>query len=279
MNTAPRVLITVTLVAVVVAGIYKTRRVSGLRDQVQTLEQQQVPLTERIGLLSRERDDATGQMAALRQENERLRQTEREVSRLRGEVTRLQSLERLAQSKIMAPDTSDPFSQSVLALTARARELYQHLEQLPETKIPELQFLTEHQWLDAARDAELQSDAGVRKALSKLRSLAKQSFAPRISSALDAYLAANQGQLPTELLQLQPYFKAPVDESILQRYELLRTGNVKDLPNGTWVVSEKRPVDRDYDSHLYIAPNGRTGSWGTGLHSSGDPDPNWINRE
>jgi len=46
-------------------GIYEARQAATLRSQVQTLQQQQVPLTEQIGQLQRERDDATNQSAML----------------------------------------------------------------------------------------------------------------------------------------------------------------------------------------------------------------------
>jgi ABC-type Fe3+-hydroxamate transport system substrate-binding protein len=71
------------LVVAVGTGIYEARQTSRLRNQVQTVQQQQ---SEQIQQLSRERDDATNQLATLRNENERLNRNTAELLKLRGEV-------------------------------------------------------------------------------------------------------------------------------------------------------------------------------------------------
>ena len=83
MTTLQKTLITATLVVAVGTGIYEARQASRLRNQVQTLQQQQI---EQIQQLSHERDDATNQLAALRNENERLNRNTAELLKLRGEV-------------------------------------------------------------------------------------------------------------------------------------------------------------------------------------------------
>ena len=64
MATTQKALIAVALAAAVGTGIYEAHQASNLRTQVQTL-QQQTPLTEQIAQLTRERDEAAGQLAAL----------------------------------------------------------------------------------------------------------------------------------------------------------------------------------------------------------------------
>ena len=75
--------------AAVGTGIYEAGQASRLRNEVQTLQQQQAPLTEQIQRLSRDRTDATRQLATLRDENERLNRNTAELLRLRSEVTKL----------------------------------------------------------------------------------------------------------------------------------------------------------------------------------------------
>ncbi len=280
MTTLQKTIISAALVAAFGTGVYEARQSSKSQAQVETLQQRQTALTEQIDQLTGERNGLTDRLAVMQSENERLTQGYSEIPQLRAEVARLQTLQQqLAQSKAVAPVANDPFTRSILSLTTRAGELNQYLERMPEKKIPELRFLTENDWLDAARDANLQSDAGIRTALSKLRSLAKNRFAMLAIHALDKYIQENNGQLPDEPTQLKSYFEVPVDETILQRYRMLHTGNVKDLPKDTtWVISEKAPVDRDYDSHLYVGPHGRSGSWGTGKDATGDPDETWATR-
>jgi hypothetical protein len=270
MTTLQKTLITATLAAAVGTGIYEVRQAAGLRTQVRTLQQQEAANAEQIERVGRERDEATARQAMLQSENDRLHEAAAEVQKLRAEVARLQATQRpLTQARPAAVDTSDPFTQSVLALTAKAVELSQRLEQMPDKKIPELQFLTENDWLRAVQDARFDTDAGVRKALSKLRSLAKDKLP--MGSTLYSYTRASNGQLPTDLSQLKPYFRIPVDDVILARYKLLHTGNLSDFPVGTWLISEKAPVDRDYDSRAKFG-NGTGTIISTGIGEAGDPE-------
>ena len=49
-------------------------------------------------------------------------------------------------------------------LTKKARRLKQLFEKMPERSIPELQYLGAQWWLDRAKTADLETDAGVAKA-------------------------------------------------------------------------------------------------------------------
>ncbi|MCI0541413.1 MAG: sigma-70 family RNA polymerase sigma factor [Verrucomicrobiales bacterium] len=69
MTTLQKTLISVTIAAALGTGIYEARQASGLRRQVQTLQQQH---EEQIHQLQRERDVASQRFASLQQENERL---------------------------------------------------------------------------------------------------------------------------------------------------------------------------------------------------------------
>lgn len=246
-------------------GIYESRQASVSRSQLQTFQQQQGPLAEQIDQLTRDRDSAASKLAALQSDlarlqsdNERLRRDAAELPRLRGEVTRLRAVEQQAgQAKGSTPVSDDPFTQSVLALTQRAGELNGHLQRMPEKKIPELQLLTENDWLAVAKDVSLQSEPEVRQALSKLRNTAKHKFATYALQAVDKFIAANNGQMPTEVSQLKPYFDVPVDDSMLQRYQVLQPADGSSLQDD-WVMGEKVRVDPDYDVHLYKRTYGRS---------------------
>ncbi|MEK7707327.1 MAG: sigma-70 family RNA polymerase sigma factor [Verrucomicrobiota bacterium] len=280
MTTLQKTIIGATLAAAVGTGIYEARQASTSRTQVRSLQQQQAANADQIERLTRERDDATARQATLQEANERLRQTAADIPKLRGELARLSGIEhQLTQSKTASQNLNDPFTQNVLALTERAVELNQHLEQMPHRKIPELQLLTESDWLLAAKEAKFDTDADVRKALSTLRSQAKMRLP--MGGALSAFTRANDGQLPTDLSQLKPYFKsdpgntAALDDAtidaIFARYTLLHTGNLSDLPADAWIIAEKAPVDKDYDSRAKFG-SGRSTVIATGIGESGDPD-------
>jgi hypothetical protein len=280
MTTLQKTLVVATLTAAIGTVIYEARQASHLRGQVQALHQQQSPLAERIEQLTRERDEARNGRTAEHGPTALSLKSQSELLRLRSEVTRLRAMEQqLAQLKSTTASTNDPFTQSVLALTAKAAALNQQLERMPDKRIPELQFLAESDWLTATKDASFQTETDIRQALSKLRSLAKSRFGALATHALDKFIREHNGQLPADPVQLQPHFEVPVDELTLQRYRMLHTGNVNDLPKDTvYTMTEKSPVDRDYDSHFYIGPKGRSGSWGTGRGQTGDPDETWATR-
>ncbi len=86
MTAIQKTVITATIAVLAGVGIYETRQAAQLRDQVQTLQQQQTPLTEEIRQLQTEHDEAVRQLVALREDNERLNRNTGELLRLRGEV-------------------------------------------------------------------------------------------------------------------------------------------------------------------------------------------------
>ena len=265
MTTLQKSILGATLAVAVGTGIYEARQASASRSRLQTLRQQQGPLAEQIDQLTRDRDSAASNLAALqndlarlRSDNDRLRRDTAELVKLRGEVTRLRELEQQsAQSKTPAAVSEDPFTQSVLALTQRAGELNGHLQRMPDKKIPEIQLLTENDWLSVAKEVSLQSEAEVRESLSKLRNVAKHKFATYALQAVEKFMAANNGQMPTDIPQLKPYFEVPVEDAILQRYEVLPTGDASSLRDN-WVMRERTRVDPDYDVHLYKRKYGRS---------------------
>lgn len=86
MTALQKTIFTATIVVLAGAGIHKARQVSQLRDQVQTLQQQQ---DEQIQRLQNDRDAVENRLAALTDEMERGRGNSSELLKLRGEVARL----------------------------------------------------------------------------------------------------------------------------------------------------------------------------------------------
>lgn len=91
MTTLQKTVIGAVLAAAVGTGIYEACQASTLRRQVQTAQQSQSPPIGDFEQLTRERDDATRKLAALRKENERLARSNLELLKLRGEVGQLRS--------------------------------------------------------------------------------------------------------------------------------------------------------------------------------------------
>ncbi len=263
MTTLQKTIIGATLAAAVGSGIYETRQASRLREQVQTLQQQQAALTDRIPQLQRERDEAKSRLALLAEANESGNRNPAELLKLRGEVGVLRrDSQELAQLKA-ASSTNDAADTELRAWYDRVRQLRQRLAENPSWRIPELRLLSEQDWLDVARKTrkpETQPDPEFRIAVSWLRSRAERTFAPMAQEALKKYAAANNGDFPTDLAQLKPYFEGAVDDAILQRYTIAprETAPFKNwtrLGKGNWVVTQRALADEKYDRPLAITPH------------------------
>jgi RNA polymerase sigma factor (sigma-70 family) len=103
MTALQKTLITAALAAAVGTGIYEARQASNLRTQMRTLRAEQTGYVQR---LKNERDDATRQLARLRDDNERLNRNTAELLKLRGQVGGL--LGELADAKRRANQSDSP---------------------------------------------------------------------------------------------------------------------------------------------------------------------------
>lgn len=258
MTTLQKALIGAALANAVGTGLYEAHRAFDLEKQMQTLRQQPAPQVNQNDQLRRQLDDANRQLADLRSQNEMLRRDLADLPRLRGEIARLRN--NSSQSD------NDPTAVAAKSWLARLGQLKERLEQNPSAKIPEFQFLTERDWLNAAQN-ELNTDEDYRRAASALRNAAETAFINSdLTPALKQFALANNGQFPTDLSQLQQYFSQPVDESILQRWEVAPHDTVPGVGVGDTIITQLAAVDGDYDSRYVVGPNG----WG----SSGTQDWN-----
>jgi RNA polymerase sigma factor (sigma-70 family) len=260
MTTLQKATIAATLTIVAGAGIHQAYKASQLRHQVQMLQQQQTPLAEQIQKLQHERDDATHRLASLTDEKSR----DTELLKLRAEVT---ALRQTARERAATESTTGVWA-------TRIAFLKQRLDQVPDKRIPEMEFLTDKDWAAATRDADLSSDDGMRQAMRALRSAAKDNFLNAMRDAIQKYAAAanggdlpgnpaqlaqainaNAALLPSDLAQLKPYFDVPVEDATLERYQFLPPGKVHDNLSDILVKEIAPPVDPEYDTHHEMGLN------------------------
>jgi RNA polymerase sigma factor (sigma-70 family) len=146
MTALQKTIVTVTIVAAVGTGIYEAHQVSTLRDQVQALEQQQTLLTGQIQQLRGERDDASNRVVRLANENAALKNDSTELQQVREELYRLKT----ANAESAAAE-SGPTQSAAKSWLDRVTRLKERMEKTPDAKIPELQLVTEQDWLNAAK--------------------------------------------------------------------------------------------------------------------------------
>src|SRR5262249_50100792 len=69
---------------------------------------------------------------------------------------------------------------------------------------------------------------------------------------------------PQDLSQLKPFFEKPVDDAVLARYRLLRTGNLNDPSADEYIVGDNAPlIDPEYDATYRFSLNGTTSHSGS----------------
>ena len=254
MTTLQKTLVAGTIVVIAGVGIYEAAQANRLRNEIQSLQTQQQaasPLADDLQRLQRERDDATNRLALLSASVDQLNGNSAELLKLRAEVTRLRKAGMTLQDSANSPELAKAKS-----MVDRVKAIKQGLEQAPERKIPELQFLDEQEWFNALSNVEpLETESDFRLQYAHLRDAAKDKFAHIAMFALARYVAANDNQLPSDPTQLKAFFDPPLDnaDAILSRYKMFYSGNLDNLPKpGIPVMGEKVPADEKVDSYYSI---------------------------
>ena len=247
-----RALLASALVATVVALLVQSRAISHLRIQNESLQERYANGNRS----AQEEQELAPSADPQRRKKPELNEQSNEVHRLRGEVGRLRrEVEELVQAKA-------ELSETVIVANDWAkhkRQLQEWLEQAPSEMIPELQFATSDDWVRAVLFNPLKTDEDYRRAMSLMRANAMIKTLDQIYPALRRYSQANNGQFPTQVAQLEPYFTAPVDGTILERYQIMPANNLRgmikdeEIPGfGEWVITEKTAVNPTEDGRVFI---------------------------
>ena len=224
------------------------------------LQQQQAPLAEQIQQLQKERDKATNRLAGMADELAKVKGNNLELLQLRNEVTQLRHASKeLAQLK-SNDATKDESELADKSWLNRVRLLKQRLDQTPSEKNPEIQFLTEDDWLQAAKH-KLDTDDDYLAVFADLRGRGEDNFLRTVETALRKYMDAHTGIFPTDLSQLKPCFENPPTDEILQRYQIVPANSIPQADvsgqSGGWLITLKSP---DSGALLALGPGGVSGS-------------------
>jgi RNA polymerase sigma factor (sigma-70 family) len=243
MTTMQKTLLATALAVTVGTGVFEAQKGAPIQSRLSSFEQERAPLAAEIEQLRQQRDNAGNALNALRAITKSNDVQTRELARLRNELTKLRSESReLADLK--AAITNDPSVSAAKSWLDRVNKLKHGLAQSPNQQIPELQFLSDQDWLNAVRNTnELSTETDIDQALSILRNSAKNDFAGQLQMALRAYAQANAGQPPTELSQIDSYLPSPVGDAVLLRYNL--------APNGV-ITLNSTPLDDQDDTYYNI---------------------------
>jgi hypothetical protein len=198
-----------------------------------------------------------------------------EVLRLRGEIGRLNSeVRELVAAKSNQTLSRTEVLDSMRQLYAeRVDRLKQQFAANPTLAVPEIQYLSAERWLELVQYDHHAIDPDGRNARSSVRGSAQLDFGMAVlNPALTQYMNINGGQFPTDVAQLAPYFKSPVDDSVLQDWTILPSSALPAQFQGVgqWVITQKAPVDAENDQRFVF------GAKGTCLGRGGSGPSQWA---
>lgn len=172
-----------------------------------------------------------------------------ELLRRRDEVGRLMvKMRELSPS--MEPQTQEEQLEILKEYySGKANRLRDWMNSHPSEKIPELEHCSQDDFLSSAADSELETDEEFSVAMANMRANSQSHILGTLGSAWRRYAKENNGQNPPDLSALKPYFRSPIDEAILERYEFVQTSQlVPELRSvGDWAITEKAPVNEKLD--------------------------------
>ncbi len=246
MTTLQKIAVTAALTATIGAGIYEAKQAHDARNTVATLQAQQAPMADQIHALQNKFNDATNQLAELLADNARLKSNpnQTELLRLRGEVTRLRAdSNELRQLK--NPNATVPVEAMIKNWAAKVDLLKDYLRTHPESGIPEIQFMTDRDWLSSidpsANYWSLATDKEYKAAMDIVRDQAQLDFEGKINNALVKFSHDTNQSLPADLTQLQPHLESAAMEVLNQEYEVVSTSKLpaSALPNNGTIEGDR----------------------------------------
>jgi hypothetical protein len=276
------------LAAVLVSPCLIQKRAEGLlRSKQLTLQQQAVLLDQLSGENARLSttvaqitsshslsDMELSELMKLRAVVGQLRQAVQEIGPVQHQISRIREGLQQMEENAGGINLTGLLADEMEMRQARVAQLKQWLEATPTEKVPELQFLSELDWSRAVENLCVTDDE-YRQRMSQLRAQGERAFSNMAFQALQQYAQANHGQFPAELSQLKPFFGSPIDDAILERYEIVPAKSLNIEINvkapEDWVITQKAPVNRDLDHRWAISLLGLT--HGSSERGQWDPAP------
>lgn len=133
----------------------------------------------------------------------------------------------------------------------RVKRLRHLFDERPDQRIPEMEFLTDQDWLRVAKRVDLDAEDGERKAFAAIRDVAATHFRPQLSAALRKFAAAARENASQSASTFASFFDPPANPALLDRYEIAKTTEPHETAQ-RWRVQTKSPIDADYDSRHYV---------------------------
>ena len=132
-----------------------------------------------------------------------------------------------ASEKSTTADSAEepsPFISSILSLAQRAAQLDRSLRKSPEKEIPEMELLSEADWLKVAKEfPSVETNQDSDAALGKLRKVARERFSSEIIGTVQKMAPDLRQRFSgiSSAAELNQFLGSPMNEAILNRYEVV----------------------------------------------------------
>ena len=212
--------------------------------------------------ITRTKERQAAETAALCAENLRLRQEAISTAERQKAADREQLVAASAAAERAGAEA--PIEVEPNGILERVVRLKGYFAQHPERGIPEMRLLTDEEWTQQAKDADLDTEVGNRTALHMLRQNAVNKSGRLVSGALKAFMAANHGALPADMAQLVPYLQRPEDAEYIALFQRNDEPHPQvptnpAVPEPVWVFKESPQVDPWFNYTYYVGQNGEQG--------------------
>ena len=220
-----------------------------------------------LGIVVYEKRVVARTRASLAAEQMRLAQHQHQLLELRQQRDEAQRDLALAKQILASADAASTTSivrpehaPQIDAWLTRVKRFKRSFDENPAQRIPELQLLTDLDWLTLTRQMKLESPEDLRKAWAEIRHTAYTKLEPPLRQALRDYTMDPSGIPLSDLSQLLPYLRPPIDAAILQRYEITNGMDSFTRRNGR-MLAERAPIDIDFDTRHTLSLDGGNGSY------------------
>jgi hypothetical protein len=200
----------------------------------------------------------------IREYDRQLADQQRRLEHAKQDLATVEGDLRIAEENRTVPADA-PHAAEIAMRIERMRQLRQLFAQRPDQQIPELQLLSDADWLRLAQQTNWATEDETREAMAEVRDVAKSKFTSALARAMAKFTTNNGGLLPTDLAQLAAFYDGTIPPGALARYQLRTSGAVANVPFGLAPIQEAVPIDAEYDSRMTVGARGNSGSsspWG-----------------
>lgn len=251
MSRIEKAVVVVAFAAAIGLGFYEQSRISALQARLRAIRAEDETFLVRAARISAELQESKRSVAHLQAASQLPRAESGELFRMRAELSELRG-DAAEWAKLKGSNETGAVFWEAAEWRQRVALLRDRFAHTPGASIPELQLVTDRDWLDAAK-SPLDSEAEFRRSMSTLRASGESKAAEILQKALGKFVRANNGQSPSNMAQLNPFLEPPLDPAILDRWDILPK---EKQMGGDIVISQKAPVDVVFDSRFGIGPNG-----------------------